>query len=161
MSFLSKLLGRGASSPPPLDYDRLFRLDAEDLAEQGIREGYERLLPELRVFVSDPADVEEALDPDTESYAVSSGEFEFIVYSPTLPGSDRESWGRATYAFYTIVNNQLAGAGVLLYAVNGGNDLSGIFLTPAEVEAAKGALSAKSDWPYLPRLEAPYYGQHH
>lgn len=161
MSFLSRLLGKGAPSAPALDYDRLIILDAEDLAEQGIREAYERLLPELQKFVPAPAEVEEVLDPDVGSYAVRSGEFDFVLYSPALPGSDEESWGRATYAFFTIVNNQLSGAGVLLYAINGGNDLGGIFLTPEEAESAKRGLSERRDWPYLPRLEQPYYGQHH
>lgn len=161
MSFLSKLLGKSAPATSALDYDRLILLDAEDLAEQGIGEGYERILPELHKFVSVPAEVVEQLDPDVGSYAVQADAFEFVVYSPALPGTDEESWGRATYALFHIVNMQLASAEVGFYAVNGGNDLGGMFLTPKQVEASKRELPSKTDWPYLPRLEKPYYGQHH
>jgi len=159
MSFLSNPFGKATTSAPALDYDALIALDAEDLAEQGIREAYERLLPELRKFVPAPAEVQEDLDPDTGRYAVRSGDFEFVLYSPNLPGSDEESWGRATYALFTIVNRQLQSAGVLLYALNEGNDLSGIFLTEDQAEQARRSLPSKRDWPYLPRLEPPYYGQ--
>ena len=45
------------------------------------------------------------------------------------------------------------------YAVNGGNDLGGLYLTEEEVDAARQALSSKSDWPYIPTLQGPHYGQ--
>lgn len=53
-----------------LDYDRWIHLDAEDLAETGIREAYEALLPELRKYAPQPAHVEEVIDSETPSYSV-------------------------------------------------------------------------------------------
>jgi hypothetical protein len=35
-----------------LDYDKMILLDAEDLAEAGILEAYEELLPELQNYVA-------------------------------------------------------------------------------------------------------------
>jgi hypothetical protein len=161
MSFLSKLLPKRAPAAAKLDYEQLVLLDAEDLAEQGIREAYERLLPELRKYVSSPAEVEEEIDPDTASYSVRCAGFEFVVYAPTLPGTDAESWGRATYAFFTMVNEQLSGSNMRFYALNGGNDLGGMFLSPEAATASRAGLPRKADWPYIPQLEYPYYGQHH
>ena len=45
-----------------IDYDLWIHLDAEDLAETGIAEAYERLLPELLKYVSHPPQVEEVID---------------------------------------------------------------------------------------------------
>ena len=47
-----------------LDYDQLVFLDAENLAEAGMREAYESLLPELQKYVPQPAQVEELIDND-------------------------------------------------------------------------------------------------
>ncbi len=51
-----------------LDYDQWIHLDAENLAETGIAEAYERLLRELVKYVPQPAMVEEVID------RVSSGD---------------------------------------------------------------------------------------
>ena len=42
-----------------------------------------------------------------------------------------------------------------------GNDLFGMFLTPAEATAAQKSLPNKSDWPYIPKDEDEWYGQYH
>jgi hypothetical protein len=64
-------------------------------------------------------------------------------------------------AFFTIVNDQLARSHYRFYAINGGNDLFGVFLTPTLAEAAQKTLPNKSDWPYLPKDEPPWFGQYH
>jgi len=79
-----------------LDYDQLILLDAEDLAETGIRQAYESLLPELRKYVQRPAEVEEVIENDAGSYAVKSGTKKFVIYAPELRDEGGESWGRAT-----------------------------------------------------------------
>ena len=56
-----------------LDYDQLVLIDAEDLAEAGILEAYESLLPALYKYVAQPALVEEFIDHDVGSYAVKCG----------------------------------------------------------------------------------------
>jgi len=104
-----------------LDYDQLILLDAENLAEAGIREAYESLLPELRKYVPRPAEVEEVIDNDGGRYAVKSGTREFVIYAPELHDEGGESWGRATVAFFTIVNDQPANSQHRFYAINGGN----------------------------------------
>jgi hypothetical protein len=86
---------------------------------------------------------------------------EFVIYAPELHDGGLDSWGRATAAFFTIVNDQLANSEYRFFAINGGNDLGGIFLTPSQAAAAQQALPNKTDWPYLPKLEPDWYGQYH
>jgi hypothetical protein len=148
--------------PFALDYDQWSHLDAEDLAETGIAEAYRPLFPELRKYVQHPAEIDELIDNDAPSYSVKCGAQEFVVYAPELddvPGNN--SWGRATCAFFAIVNSQLAGSTHRFYAINGGNDLGGIFLTPEQAKSAQKGLLRRPDWPYLPKDEPPWYGQYH
>jgi hypothetical protein len=84
-----------------------------------------------------------------------------VIYSPELPEGEGQSWGRATHALFAIVNNQLAKSEYGFYAINGGNDLGGMFLTPSECEEARQPLPRKGDWPYLPTDEHPWYGECH
>jgi hypothetical protein len=93
-----------------LDYERWIHLDAEDLAETGIREAYERLLPELRKYVPQPEPVEEVIDNDTPRYSVRCEGKEYDICGPGLDEAGDNSWGRATFAFFRIVNEQLAGS---------------------------------------------------
>jgi len=144
-----------------LNYDELVHLDAEDLAEAGIGEAYESLLPKLQQHVQQPARIEELIDNEAPRYSVRCGARQFIIYAPGLDDEGGQSWGRATFAFFTILNDQLANTSYRFYAINGGNDLGGMFLTPAQVEAAKKTLPNKTDWPYLPKDEDPWYGQYH
>lgn len=144
-----------------LDYDQWIHLDAEDLAETGIVEAYERLLPELQKYVSQPARLEEVIDNGTPIYAVRCGGKDYPIYGPELEEEGGNNWGRATVAFFAIVNEQLAGTAFRFYAINGGNDLGGMFLTPAEADDARSSLPRPQDWPYLPKDEPPWYGQHH
>lgn len=147
--------------PFELDYDQIIFLDAEDLAEGGIGEAYRSLVPKLREFVSEPADIEEHIDSEQPSYSVRYQDREYLVHSPELDDSGGQSWGRATYALFSIINDQLNGSEYRFYAINGGNDLGGMFLTPSECEAARESLPRRMDWPYLPTLDHPGYGQCH
>jgi len=149
---------RNQPVPEKLDYDRLIPLDAEDLAETGIAEAYQALQPELRKYVPEPATVEESTDDDAPRYSVKCRGREFLIYGPN---DEKESWGRATFAFFTLVNDQMAHSEYRLYAINGGNDLGGMFLTEAQAQHARQALPRKEDWPYLPDDLPPFYGQPH
>jgi hypothetical protein len=144
-----------------LNYDKMLFLDAESLAEAGIREAYQSIVKLLSQYVSEPAQVEEVVDNDAPSYAVRCGDSEYVIYSPSLPEGEGQSWGRATHAFFKIINDQLAKSEYRLCAINGGNDLGGMFLTTLECEAARKSLQRKEDWPYLPTPEHPWYGQYH
>jgi hypothetical protein len=141
-----------------LNYDDLIVLDAEDLAETGIKQAYERLLPVLKKHIASPAPIIEHYDNEAPSYSVVCQGVTYHIYGP---GDHEESWGRAAFAFFDIVNRQLAQTRYRLFAINGGNDLGGLLLTAADAEAAKKSLKKKSDWPYLPTAEAPWHGMHH
>ena len=143
-----------------LDYSKMLFLDAEDLAEAGIKRAYQSIAENLRQYV-EPAEVREVIDDGTPSYVVECGGSEYLIYSPDLPDEEGQGWGRATHAFFKIVNDQLTKSDFRLYAINGGNDLGGMFLTQSECDAARKSLPRKEDWPYLPTLERPWYGQYH
>lgn len=151
----------GCSRSFELDYDQMVLLDAESLAETGIAEAYEELLPRLARFVPEPAAVEELRDSEAASYSVRSQGIEYVVYGPGLPSSEGQAWGRATFALFDIVNRQLAGSTHRFYAIDGGNDLGGMFLTESEWDEARRSLPRRTDWPYLPTEEEPWFGQFH
>ena len=142
-----------------LDYSKLIFLDAEELAEAGIARAYDSMLPELRKYVSKPAEIEQVIDDSAPSYLVRCRGVEYPIYSPPVDAVD--SWARATYVFFKIINDQLAPSDHRFYAINGANDLGGMFLTDSEWKAAQHSLPRKSDWPYLPTLDAPWFGQFH
>ncbi|WP_095200957.1 hypothetical protein [Mesorhizobium carmichaelinearum] len=144
-----------------IDYDNAHHLDAENLAEQGIAKAYNDVLPELRQYVKNPIAIHQSVDAYATRYAVHAAGQELVIYGPDIPGSEDKSWGTATYVFFKIINDQLASSDVRFYALNGGNDLFGIFLTPSQAEDAKRSLPTRADWPYLPDAEWPWYGQYH
>ncbi len=147
--------------PSVLDYDKLIFLDSENLAEQGIGKAYADLEKYLRSQGVEPAPIEEVIDASGSDYRVRFRGTEFVIYSPSVVGSDENSWGLATHALFSIVNQQLAEDRPRFYAINGGNDLGGMFLTANEVSRARAALKRREDWPYLPTKEAPWFGQEH
>jgi len=144
-----------------LNYDEMIMLDAEELAEGGIKAAYEEMRSKLLSFQPDLIDIEEAMDPDAPSYFVRAGGETYLIYSPENEDEGGESWGRAAYALFSIINKQLSGSTHLFYALYGGNDLGGIFLTPEQAEDARESIESPEEWPYLPRDEGPWYGQHH
>jgi hypothetical protein len=148
----------GVAVAADLNYDEFIPLDAEALAETGLKTAYEELLPRLKKYVASPAAMSERIDSDAPSYAVSCLGTEYPIYAK---GDQDESWGRATFALFDIVNRQLAKTPYRFFAINGGNDLGGMFLTPAQAEAARKSLPRKQDWPYLPTATKPWYGQYH
>ena len=144
-----------------LDYDKLIHLDSESLAEQGIGRAYEDLAKHLRAYGVEPAPVEEIIDASGPDYRLRFRGAEFVIYSPSVAGSEENSWGLATYAFFSVVNQQLPESGPRFYAINSDNDLGGMFLAADEVSRARAALKRREDWPYLPTREAPWFGQEH
>lgn len=140
-----------------LDYDAAIMLDAEDLAEGGVKEAYdEEVLPRLRDYVPSPVEVIDVANHDEGTYAVRCGDREFRIYG--FEDSEEDSWGVAMWVLFDIVNSQLEGAPVRFYAINGGNELLGIFLSPEECQAARDSLPNKRDWPYLPEPNGPNFG---
>lgn len=145
-----------------LDYGRAIHLDAEELAETGIAEAYGKIRRQLQSYVQSPADLSEIIDPDAPRYSVRVAATNYPIYGPEMPNDEYQSWRIATCVLFKIVNDQLKDTGTQLYALNGGNDLFGIFLTTDEVKAAKRSMPKKpTDWPYLPTADHPWYGQPH
>ncbi len=150
-----------------LDYEQMIFLDAEWLAEGGVAEAYvEEILPRLIEYVDNPVEIHEVNTGETERYdekaiysVASEGDI-YQIYGPELDDDEGQTWGRAAHALFAIVNRQLQDQDVKLYAVNGGNDLGGFFLTAEQYEGAKKVLQNKSNWPYVVNLEHPSYGQH-
>ncbi|MCE5231407.1 hypothetical protein LLG95_17665 [bacterium] len=149
---LAVMIGCGKNTPPENEtqpnYGNLIMLDAEDLAEDGMRKAYtEIVLPELKKYVAQPAEMVEEYQPQAATYKVTSqGKTYAIITSAT----DEHSWERATVALFDIVNRQLEGTQYKFYAVNGGNDLGGTFLTKQEYDKVIGSIKNKRDWPYIP-----------
>lgn len=144
-----------------INYDKAIPLDVESLAEGGVATAYDSLLPVLCQFITNPAKIIEELDNDIPSYVVRASESTFRIYAPDLDEEDKHSWARATLALFSIVNEQLMHATHRFYAINGGNDLFGMFLTPDEAALAQKSVPDKRDWPYLPSDETPWFGQYH
>lgn len=140
-------------SADPLHFDRLIQLDAEALAENGIECAYQDMREVLCKHVPTPAPLTESREG--ESYSV---EVNGINYPIDGPGLDDNSWGRATFALFDSINKQLTGAPVRFYALNGGNDLFGVFLTEAEYQQAIKTLPQKRDWPYIVTNTPPDFG---
>ena len=143
-----------------LNYDNMLFLDAEDLAEAGIKKAYDSLARDLARYISPPAEVWEIVDNDAPSYVVRCGDQEYLIYSSEVSNDEGQSWGRAAYAFFKIVNDQLTKSEHRLYAINGGKELGAMFLTQSECETERRSLPGKGNWPYLPTLD-PWYGQYH
>src|SRR5690242_14770347 len=141
-----------------LDYDHLIILDAEDLAEQGIKHAYDRLRPELLKYIPEPAPVQEKIDSNAPSYVVVCQGTKYDIYAGF---NEYQCWGISTFVLFDVVNRQLTRTKVRFFAINGGNDLGGMILTPAEAEAARASLPRKADWPYLPTRDRPWFGFPH
>lgn len=142
-----------------LNYDEMILLDAENLAEQGIMDAYEKIKPTLKEYIKEPAPIEEISDNDVPSYSVFYQKRVFHIYGSSLPENQNQSWGRAAYALFSIVNDQIKGKDIKFYAINAGHDLGGMFLTSEQARLARNSLPQKRDWPYIPTQKHPWYGQ--
>lgn len=162
VTLLSAMIGLSASPTTvlaALNYDEMILLDAENLAETGIKEGFQQVLGSLKKHVSEPERVEELINNKLPSYSVKSMGVTYEIYSPKTP--ENESWGNATFALFSIVNQQLKNSNYRFYAINSGNDLGGMFLTEIQYKHAISSLKNKTDWPYIPTQIKPWYGQPH
>lgn len=152
----SFLGGGGPLEVDPLDYDQVVQLDAEDLAEQGILAAYEVLIPRLKQYVVVPIAVTEEINNDAATYSVSAAGKTYKIWEDRAKNTD--GWERATVAFFELVNTNLSSSDHRFYALYGGNDLSGLFLTEEQFAAARRAIKKRSNWPWVPVNEPPHYG---
>jgi len=152
---------RKSDSKVMLDYDKAIFLDAEFLAELGIAVAYSEMAEHLKGFGVEPDKIDEIADNDIPTYAIRHNEIVHEVYNPRLDRPEDHAWGRATVIFFEIVNSQLTVSDHKFYAISGGHDLAGIFLTEAEMLAAREDLSDRRDWPYLPKFGDRWFGMPH
>lgn len=144
-------------SPSAFDDDDIVHLDAESLAEQGILFAYRNLLPRLQPYLSSPPNqVVEEVEDDPPRYVVHAGGKSYGIWDDD--NLDKNGWERATVAFFDIVNANLEASETKFYAVYGGNDLSGVFLTGEQFAKSRRVFDNRSDWPWLPVDQPPYYG---
>jgi hypothetical protein len=146
-----------------LNYDGMIFLDAEELGEGSMGLSYAKeIAPALKRFGISAAELVEHFQPESGWYTVTSLGKTYIIYSPKMELGEGQNWGNATFAFFDIVNRQLDGLPYRFYALCGGNDLGGIFLTIDErEEEVRSSKLRKVYWPYLPDPFHPWYGQPH
>ena len=151
------------ASAEALDYEQAIHLDAEALAEFGIKDAYAKLIPVMARHGIVLAPLIEEIAPNGEAYAVSIGSNRYVVFEArNLKATTIDLlWGMAASMFFKLVNDQLEQTPFRFYALNGGNDLMGMVLTPEQAEASKSAIDNHEDWPYFPEHSAPWYGQYH
>jgi hypothetical protein len=157
--FTPKAVKREA--PSVIDHEKVELLDAEDLAELGIKRAYDGIVQKYPNYFPKPVPVEEKIEEDLGRYALSFGGENIRVSGGGTEEWEKYSWGRASFVFFRIINHQLRESGVTFYALYGGNDLGGVFLTDAQFQAARAELKDKRQWPYLPTEEAPWFGEPH
>lgn len=148
------------------DYDAMIHLDAEDLAEKGIKDAYEKdVLPQLRLYVKHPFSIEEIINDDNGSYSVIANDKKYDIYNNNEQTNEYDLWGYATYALFDIINRQLTSSDRKFYAFYADNDLSGMFLTEEEYQRCVNDLikekATKYNFPYFPTIEAPWFGLPH
>ena len=143
-----------------IDYDKIIMLDAEYLAEMGIKNAYEKIKPELYKYLKKVDNIEEIKNSDNTKYSIKYRDKFFPIYDETNKKLDN-SWALATFALFEIINDQLKITEYKFFALNGGNDLFGVFLTLKQAEGSIKSLKKKSDWPYIPKMEKPFFGMYH
>lgn len=147
-----------------INWDKLIHLDAEDLAERGIKDIYEReVIPYLINYVANPIKIEELSSIDNSQYQVKANNKVYLIYDDNI--EQYLSWGYATFALFDIVNQQLKNSDFKFYAFENGNELSGMFMSNAEYQRYYNQLKMNkeklTEIPYIPTLEPGWFGQQH
>jgi len=146
---------------------RFYHADGEDLAENGVV-GF---LKSLSFFLEHQKVVIRSLQGEDvpDEYCVRVNDAVHVIYT-RAEDEEAESkklgliWGLTTARTFAIVNKLLAGANSSerLYAIYGGNDLAGVFLTQHLFDFISTHPSVPdSEKPYLPTEDYPWHGQPH
>lgn len=134
-------------------WDNIVMLDAEELAEGSFVDIYDKMVvPALKKYVPEPAKVVEDLDADKGVYKVNALGTWYVIFAYF---DDDQSNANATIAMFDIVNRQLESTPYKFYAIGGGNDLGGVFLTKEGYDRLVKTTPRKNDWPYIPQPEKP------
>ena len=144
---------------------RMNPADAEDLAKGGVGEFVTLIAPFLRAERVRLPVIRD--DHSTNGYTVWAGEEPHVMYSREEMARDNIhdepglTWGLSVARSFKLVNSWLAGArsSERLYAVSGGNDVFGIFLTPELFQLIRKHPDASpEDSPYEPNEVYPGFG---
>ncbi|QDU86274.1 hypothetical protein Pla163_34250 [Planctomycetes bacterium Pla163] len=135
-------------------------LDAERLADRGIRRAYRMLGPALRRVGVDPWPLSEGGEAIVGTYSVRCGDrtYEIAGLHHASDGLDDDAAvrARATWALFDLVNRQLDGTGYRFFAVGAGPDLWGWLMSGEQARAAFDAAPEGSrERPYLPNEHPP------
>ena len=68
-----------------IDYDAALMLDAEELAERGVADAYEKLSTALNELGIAPAAVGENVDAEAGTYTVQFGGTNYPIFDPSIP----------------------------------------------------------------------------
>lgn len=145
--------------------ERLYPADAEDLAEGGVCSFLTSVSAFLaREGISRPTATDDISD---DGYTVLVNDTNYDIYNAIeLERDENEQpgliWGLSMTRCFNMINQLLesVGSAERLYAVNGGNDLFGFFLTPHLFELIVRHPQARpSDGPYECTENYPRFGQ--
>ncbi len=145
----------------PINYELAIHLDAESLAEMGMKEAYVELQRQSVDIEVQWAPMREMFDGKNEgfdggaNYRVEVNRKVYPVFGST-PAND--PWAVATATFFDVVNSQLSDFPFKFYAINAGNDLYAIRLTAEEFKRAQLYHMGSPYGPYLPNYTPPNYG---
>lgn len=150
------------------DSHRFYHADAEELAEGGLCTFIKSLTPFLEAQGVKLPGLRD--DVSETGYVVWVGGVPSVIYDAGEIKRDVEgtagglTWALAMTRGFAIVDRLLESAGSpeRLYAINGGNDLFALFLTPEmhRIISAQPDANPK-EGPYKPTEEHPWFGQVH
>lgn len=138
----------------PIDYEQIVHLDAEDLAEGGMVEAYERITAAIADERLEWAPMTQSGE-GTPDYSIHLLGESHRVYGYS-PGTD--DWAISSAVLFHAVNRQLVDLDFKVYALMGGNDLHAVALTERQFEEALRYHKRRYNRPYLPNQEPPHFG---
>ena len=126
------------------------RIDAEELIEGSFSSLYDEVRKKLIKHGIELEEdcIEEDVDTSEGVTTVSYNDQEYILCNNDI----EDSWERGAYVFFMIINSQIYDKNLKFYAVNGGNDLSGILLKKSEGARLMKLFANDEDLPYIPEL---------
>jgi len=143
---------------------RFHHADAEELAEGGVAGFLDSVGPFLESEGVALGVIQE--DSSADHYTLHVAGRDWVIYDEGAVARDANEpgvlWARASLNAFTLVNELLRDAGSLehLYAVNGGNDLFGMFLTEGQLTVVRQhAGGSIRGTPYELRDDPPWYGE--
>lgn len=125
---------------------RVKDLDAEELAELGIKKLYLEFCAEFPDLLPNPEEIIEITNE--ESYYISYKKSRYMVFDPVINGKSWNSWEAAASIFFLIINDQLP-SDLKLYALRGGEELEGVILNRKEYDTVCRNDNLKFIRPYL------------